>query len=66
MSDTSWKPGLGTVLFVIFLVMKLAGVITWSWWWVFAPFWIPLSLAVLGLILVACLETASRKRDDCG
>lgn len=30
-------PGL-TFLFVI---LKLAGAITWSWVWVFAPLWIP-------------------------
>ena len=25
------------VLTVIFIVLKLVGVITWSWWWVFSP-----------------------------
>jgi uncharacterized membrane protein YqhA len=29
--------GLPTILFLIFLVLKLTGVITWSWGWVFAP-----------------------------
>ena len=46
--------GLGTILFLIFLTLKLAGlgvVATWSWWWVFSPLWIPLSLiGVLVLI----------------
>lgn len=40
--------GLGGVLFVVFLVLKLTHVIDWSWWWVTAPLW--LSLAV-GLII---------------
>lgn len=26
-------------LFLIFLVLKLVGVIDWSWWWVTAPLW---------------------------
>jgi len=26
-----------TVLFVVFLVLKLVGVIAWSWWLVFLP-----------------------------
>jgi hypothetical protein len=43
--------GLGGLLFVVFLVLKLCGVIAWSWWWVTAPLWIPLGLAVLGLLL---------------
>jgi hypothetical protein len=49
---------LGTVLFLIFLVLKLAGigqVATWSWWWVTSPLWIPIVfvvaiLAVVGII----------------
>lgn len=31
--------GLSTVLFLIFLVLKLCNVINWSWWWVTAPLW---------------------------
>lgn len=40
--------GLGGVLFVVFLVLKLVHVIDWSWWWVTAPLWIPV-LVVLGI-----------------
>lgn len=31
--------GLGGALFITFLVLKLTGVIAWSWWWVTAPLW---------------------------
>lgn len=31
---------LSTVLFIVFLVLKLTGYISWSWWWVIAPLWI--------------------------
>lgn len=42
--------GFSGALFITFLVLKLTGVITWSWWWVTAPLWIPyLLLAVAGL-----------------
>lgn len=27
------------ILFLIFMTLKLCGVITWSWWWVTAPLW---------------------------
>lgn len=27
------------LLFITFLVLKLTGVIDWSWWWVTAPLW---------------------------
>ena len=26
-----------TVLFIVFLILKLTETITWSWWWVTAP-----------------------------
>ena len=40
-----------SVLFIVFLVLKLTNVITWSWWWVTAPLWIPFVL-VLAICLV--------------
>lgn len=37
---------------LIFITLKLTGHIAWSWLWVLAPFWIPLSIiAVLALIM---------------
>ena len=43
------------VLGVVFVVLKLCGVIAWSWWLVTLPFWIGLALflafAVIGLFL---------------
>lgn len=43
-----------TILFLIFLTLKLAEVgqvATWSWWWVTAPLWIPFTvgIALLGI-----------------
>ena len=28
------------ILFLIFVILKICGVITWSWWWVFSPMFI--------------------------
>jgi hypothetical protein len=44
--------GLGTVLFLIFLILKLTNTIDWSWWWVFSPLWIPIVMIVLLSILM--------------
>ena len=38
--------------FMVFTVLKLTGVIAWSWWWVTAPIWIPFVLAMIVVILV--------------
>ena len=43
--------GVSTVLFLIFLVLKLVGVIDWSWWWVTAPIWMPIALGVVIFIV---------------
>lgn len=39
--------GLADVLLVVFVVLKLTGVIAWSWVWVLAPLWIPLILGII-------------------
>lgn len=40
-NQTSNNGGIGIVgmLGIVFVVLKLTGVIDWSWWWVAAPFW---------------------------
>ena len=42
-------------VFLIFLTLKLCGVIDWSWWWVTAPLWMPVALGVLLFIVVAMM-----------
>lgn len=29
------------VLTIVFIVLKLTHVITWTWWWILSPLWIP-------------------------
>lgn len=43
--------GLCLTLFIVFLVLKLCNIITWSWWWITAPLWVPAIICV-GLFLV--------------
>ncbi len=44
---------IGTLL-IVFIVLKVIGVITCSWLWVFSPLWISLALLVV-MITVAVL-----------
>lgn len=39
--------GFGGLLLLAFIVLKLTGVISWSWWWVLAPVWLPIALGLL-------------------
>ena len=45
------------MLFRSFIVLKLTGVINWSWLWVLAPIWIPtaITLAIIVIVLVVVL-----------
>lgn len=40
-----------SLLTVLFIGLKLTDHIDWSWWWVLAPMWLPVTL-VLGICLV--------------
>lgn len=44
-----------SVLFVVFLVLRLTGVIDWSWWWVTAPLW---GGAIAGFVLIIIFVAA--------
>lgn len=46
-----------SVLALVFITLKLLGHITWSWWWVLSPIWIP---ALIFFALVAFVVLASR------
>ena len=39
------------ILFIVFLVLKLTNVINWSWWWITSPLWIPVSIALVVLLI---------------
>ena len=55
-TNSSSGIGLGSIMFIVFLVLKLCDVITWSWWWVTAPLWIPTS--ILTAIFIFCFIIA--------
>ena len=57
---TSNGIGIGTVLFLIFMTLKLTGDIDRSWWWVTAPLWIPILLVVFIIGLAGLLYWLKR------
>lgn len=56
MSSNKQQGGVGcsTVVLIILVVLKLAGLITWSWVWVLAPLWIP--ALIIGALFVLALK----------
>jgi uncharacterized protein (DUF983 family) len=48
------------ILLIVFIVLKLTGVIAWSWWWVLSPLWI--SLAIYLVTLPGALAVQPKRR----
>ena len=57
-SNSGGGIGLCGVIFIILLILKLFGVISISWWWVFSPLIIGF---VIGLIFLIILILISKK-----
>ena len=52
--DTGAGIGFLGLLTILFIALKLIGVISWSWWWVLSPIWIrALIIVICALIAVA-------------
>ena len=45
-----------SLVFIVFLVLKLCKVINWSWWWVTSPLWIPLTLGIVVILIVFIIK----------
>lgn len=43
---------LAGVLLVVFIILKLVGVIAWSWLWVLSPLWIGIAIWAVCMIFV--------------
>lgn len=56
-SSTSGGIGFCGLLAIVFIVLKLTEVISWSWWWVLSPLWIPmcifLVIAIISFIVLS-------------
>ena len=72
MSEQTWKfskgsgsIGLLNLLGLIFVTLKLAGVgavANWSWWAVLSPFWVPVAIVVVLILLLVTLGLFSTKK----
>lgn len=56
-AQTATGLSLPVVVFVVFLTLRLTGVISWSWWWVTSPLWIVAAIIVAITILYVAVFT---------
>jgi hypothetical protein len=64
MNRVNFSPGgigFGGLLAVLFIGLKLGGVINWSWLWVLSPLWIP-AVAVIFILGIAFLVATATKK----
>jgi hypothetical protein len=56
-SNSSSSGGIGFTgaLTILFIGLKLAHVINWSWWWVLSPIWISLLILLFILLVIAII-----------
>ena len=57
---------LGSVLTIIFVILKFVGIIDWSWAWVLSPLWIgaglSLVICLVGLLIIG-IKTIIKSKD---
>ena len=61
-SNTGGGIGIYGVLQIIFIVLKLLKLISWSWWAVFIPTFISLGLALIAVLVTLILCWTVRKQ----
>ena len=50
-----------SALTILFIGLKLSKIVTWSWWWVLGPLWLP--VAVKGVLLGTVLALGNRPKN---
>ena len=51
-TQVSFGGGFCGLLALVFITLKLIGIIDWPWIWVLAPIWIPLALVFIGFLVI--------------
>lgn len=54
--------GFFPVLALIFITLKLLGIIAWSWWWILAPIWLPFGLMGISFVGLVILQALTDSR----
>lgn len=55
-------PSTSALLTILFVILKVFGLITWSWWLVFAPIWVPVVLIFIAAVLYAAADAGKENK----
>ena len=50
------------VLFVVLLVLKLLGVIAWSWWIITMPLWLGIVVLIICVLVLTVLDRPVKRK----
>jgi membrane protein YdbS with pleckstrin-like domain len=56
--------GFTGLLTLIFIVLKLIGVINWSWWWVLSPLWISFGIGIIVVAVVLWVVVVAINKNE--
>lgn len=59
-SSSSGGIGFFGLLAILFIALKLTGVIGWSWWWITAPLWAPFAIFLLCLTVYIVYQVVKK------
>lgn len=54
--NTGSSIGLLDVILVVNIVLKLIGVINWSWWIILWPLWVSIAIMIIFIIIVKVFQ----------
>ena len=55
---------MGFILFLIFMILKLIGIIDWSWFYVTLPLWIPIAFYTFVVVVIMIICVIADKVED--
>lgn len=61
-SSTSGGMGFVAVLTIVFVILKLCGVIAWPWLWVLSPIWIGAAVDIIICVIFLIVMRRTRKK----
>ena len=55
---------IGSVIQIVFIILKLTNLIHWSWLWVLSPLWISAIITLLVYTISACIIKEKKKYES--
>ena len=49
-------------LLIVFIVLKVNNLVTWSWWTVLSPLWVTVGIAFVLIFVIAILKAIEKRK----